>query len=593
MNVSKACLVAIAFLLGLFSAHSLHAAETVAPANQKHANIEKNAEAGKAEEGAFPAFKSTLRPPAPPATSTSPEDKLTMLGALLEQGKNLRQDAAKVQQAIEQSPPSVDTTELAAQLNALNQQLNESSRDFERIATGVELSTFAAPAKEEKFNWRDELSSLFDPMIKEMRSLTETTKKRADLKEEIATLSKQIEAAQQGVANLKGLREVSKDKAIATQLKELQGTWQNELERLNSKLQLAQMELQSLNGEGGSLIEKATHSVSGFFKTRGLYLILGFLAFALTFLLLRYLIGLLLRHLPKDKHGRPLMYARLITVFSHLFSFLLALIALLAVFYIVADWFMISLVILLVIGMLWGLRQTLPQQWQQSLLMLNMGAVREGERLVIDGVPWRIDSLGVFCRLSNPDLEQVLRLPIENMLPRISRPYNLDEPWFPCKKGDFIRVGDNTVLQVTSLSHEQVAVVRVGTAMATIYPIADFLALAVTNLSKKFSVSATFGLSYDLQAEITNEVPKILRAYLQKRLDEEGYSSKCLGMTCELSLANSSTLDMAVILEFEGEMASIYYRLQRAVQRWCVDCCTENGWDIPYNQIVVHSANPA
>ena len=172
MNVYKACSIIFAFMLCILSAHSLHAAETVAPANQKQTKIEKNAEPAKPDEGVVPAFKSTLRPQPPPAASTSPEEKLTMLGALLEQGKNLRQDAAQVQKAIEQSPPSVDTTELVAELNALNQQLNESSRDFERIATGVELSTFAAPTKEEKFNWRDELSSLFDPMIKEIRSLT-------------------------------------------------------------------------------------------------------------------------------------------------------------------------------------------------------------------------------------------------------------------------------------------------------------------------------------------------------------------------------------------------------------------------------------
>lgn len=378
---------------------------------------------------------------------------------------------------------------------------------------------------------------------------------------------------------------------MVRQLNELKSSWHNEHERLQGKLDLAQMELQSLETQDGSLWKRSGQRMASFFKNRGLYLMLALLAFAVTFFLLRYLFSLILHRIPRDKDGRPHMYARLASIFSQFASFILALVALLAVFYIAADWFMLSLMLLLFIGILWALRQTLPRQWQQSLLMLNMGPVREGERLVLDGVPWRVDSLSMFCRLSNPTLNQVLRIPIESMLNRVSRPYDLAEPWFPCKKGDFIQLDKDSVVQVTSLSHEQVEVVRAG--MTTTYPTATFLGMATANMSQKFTVSTTLGLSYDLQTDITDRIPKILRTYLLNRLDGEGYSSKCLSVTCEFSLANSSTLDIAVILEFQGDMASQYYRLRRALQRWCVDCCTENRWQIPFNQIVVHTNQPA
>lgn len=143
------------------------------------------------------------------------------------------------------------------------------------------------------------------------------------------------------------------------------------------------------------------------------------------------------------------------------------------------------------------------------------------------------------------------------------------------------------MVQVISLSHEQVEVMRAG--LSIIYPTATFLDLAAGNMSQKFTVSATLGLSYDLQAEITERIPQTLRSYLQNRLDEEGYSSKCLGITCEFSLANSSSLDILAVLEFQGDMASLYYRLNRSLQRWCVECCTENQWEIPFNQLTVHT----
>lgn len=543
------------------------------------------------EESAFTGFTSALGGKNASLPGKTPEEKLGMLEALLKQGKNLRQDVTVVQEVIDSNPASADKTEFVDRLNALNRQLNESSRDFERIATGVELSTFEPQSQKKPFNWKDEFSALFDPMIKEMRDLTAPTKQKADLRDQIETLRKQVQTAGQAINNLKTLSKASQDEVMVRQLAALQQTWNGEQARLNGKLELAEMELHTLSTQSGSLFEKIMDGLSRFFKTRGLYLFLGLLAFALTFFLLRYLITLLLRHLPKDKNGRPRLYARFLTIFAHFASVLLAMTALLAVFYIVADWFMISLVVLLFIGFLWAVRQTLPAQWQQSLLILNMGPVREGERLVLDGVPWRVDSLGVFCRISNPALDQVRRIPIEQMLKLISRPYDLEEPWFPCKKGDYIKLGENNVVQVSSLSHEQVEVVRAG--MTTIYPTADFLGMAAGNMSQKFSVSTTLGLSYDLQTEATGHIPATLSSYLQKRLDEEGYSSKCLGVTCEFALANSSSLDIAVILEFEGDMASLFYRLRRALQRWCVDCCTENKWDIPYNQIVVHNAAPA
>lgn len=534
--------------------------------------------------GTTPEFTSTLSQKQ--GGGRTPEETLAMLKTLQQQGVSLRQDVVQVEQALKRDANAADNTALDAQLKGLNQQLRETNSDFERIATGVELSIFQ-PAQTERFDWKQELSSLIDPMLKEMRTLTAAAKQRSDAKDKILILQRQADTAAVALDNLEKLLAASQDKGLNKQLSNLLGSWKNEQARIKGKLELAQMELQSLSDQRGSLLEQIGHRLNIFFKTRGLYLLLAALAFATTLLLLRYLTRLLLCRLPRDAQGRQPMYVRLITAFSHLVSLVFASIALVAVFYLAADWFMLSLTILLLIGMLWAVRQTLPRQWKQSLLMLNMGAVREGERLVVDGVPWRVDSLGMFCRLSNQDLNQVLRIPIEGMLERVSRPYDLAEPWFPCKKGDYIKLGGDVVGQVVSLSHEQVQVLHSG--LLTVYPTASFLGMAVANMSQKFTVSATLGLSYDLQAEITGHIPKVLRAYLQKRLDEEGYSSKCLGLTCEFALANSSTLDISVILEFQGDMAGLYYRLRRALQRWCVDCCTENQWEIPFNQLTVHT----
>jgi hypothetical protein len=45
-----------------------------------------------------------------------------------------------------------------------------------------------------------------------------------------------------------------------------------------------------------------------------------------------------------------------------------------------------------------------------------------------------------------------------------------------------------------------------------------------------------------------------------------------------------------VIADFKGELGDLYNRLRRAIQRCCVDACSEYGWEIPFPQLTLHGA---
>ncbi|MBF0203012.1 MAG: hypothetical protein HQK67_01575 [Desulfamplus sp.] len=47
-------------------------------------------------------------------------------------------------------------------------------------------------------------------------------------------------------------------------------------------------------------------------------------------------------------------------------------------------------------------------------------------------------------------------------------------------------------------------------------------------------------------------------------------------------------MDIMVLADFDGKAASMYDRLNRSIQRWCVDACTANNWTIPFPQLTVH-----
>ena len=56
----------------------------------------------------------------------------------------------------------------------------------------------------------------------------------------------------------------------------------------------------------------------------------------------------------------------------------------------------------------------------------------------------------------------------------------------------------------------------------------------------------------------------------------------------EFERANSSSLDLVVIADFDGKLAELYGRLERSLQRWCVEACTKYGWEIPFTQLTLH-----
>jgi len=221
--------------------------------------------------------------------------------------------------------------------------------------------------------------------------------------------------------------------------------------------------------------------------------------------------------------------------------------------------------------------------------MLNIGSIREGERLIYHGVPWFVEDINFFTTLKNPNFGISLRIPIENLIGMISRPVLKHEPWFPCRKNDWVILKDGTRGKVISLSHEMVEMIMRGGAHK-IYQTGDFLALSPLNISTNFRLKVNFGLSYGLQDEITEKIPKTITAYINEKLKKEGYDKHLLNLSTEFKQAGESSLNLVVIADFKGEISESYARLNRTIQKWCVEAATINNWEIPFPQLTVHKA---
>jgi hypothetical protein len=519
------------------------------------------------------------------STSLDPST-LTMLNSILEHKQQLEQRIMVKQQTMAESTSETEKNNIAAELERLDKMLSSANEDFERIATGVDTSLFEEK-KEVPFNWKDELVSLIKPGIMELKQVTQKARQKADLKEELSTYQELTPIARQANENLMALIEKTEDPVLKKGLEKLVPEWKGQERQLVSRLEITQMQLAELVSEEQSILESSQKSIKQFFKTRGLFLFVALIACIGILLILRMAYLFLVKRIPGYQAVYRPFHLRVMDLLYRVVSVLAALLAVIMVFYLFEDWVLLSLAIIFLLGLAWAVKNTLPRFVHQSRLILNIGAVREGERLVYQGVPWLVKKINFFSVLENPDLGQTLRVPIETLMDLTSRPFQRHEPWFPCRKNDWVILSDGTRGCVTSLSHEMVEMVLRGGAKK-VYQTSDFLGMCPLNLSVNFRLKIVFGISYDLQSVATSRVPEILDAHIRERLTEENYEESLLNLRVEFAQAGSSSLDLVVIADFDGKMAPLYNRISRAIQRWCTDACTANDWEIPFPQLTVH-----
>jgi small-conductance mechanosensitive channel len=502
--------------------------------------------------------------------------------------ENIEKDIVALSKSIAAAESETQKVSLKQQLVKLDAELSRTENNFENISAGLDLASLRSK-DESQFDLKQELFSLLKPAIDEMKDMTSKVRQKSELKEKIAYYDERLKVLEHALKNVNFLRKESDSDKLKESLDTLAEKWQKNHAFMSSEYQAAQLQLDEILASEVSITDASQDYLKQFFQRRGLYLIEALLVIALIVLFSRMTYKAMRRLMPGFKKKHRSFRIRLLELVHRILTTFLIIIGPMVVFYVVEDWVLFSLSILLLLGIAWGLRQALPRYWQQIQLFLNIGSVREGERIYLDGLPWRVEQINVFSILENPDAGIVLRVPIDELVDQKSRPSNADEPWFPCHKEDWVILSDGVRGKVIGISPELVQLVERGGAQKT-YLTGDFLAASPRNLATNFRIKEVVGVSYSLQEKSTKIIPDILCDTIQQRVEQEGYGEHLLNLRVEFSQANSSSLDITVIADFSGEVGDLYNRLRRAIQRWCVDACTENGWEIPFPQLTLSGA---
>ncbi|OSM07246.1 hypothetical protein MAIT1_03821 [Magnetofaba australis IT-1] len=533
-------------------------------------------------------------PPIPSKTSSLSQEQKTAskLNDIQEDLKQRKLERDKLAAEIKRASPGPEKAELEARLEQVNATLAEQKHAFSMIITGgLELELIEAGKQKEKYDWERDLLEIVQPIMSELRALTESKRQQQNLKNRIDFHTEQLRIGKEAMRNIEAIDQKSLDRVTLKQYEQVAEQWRDKIREHQHLLEVAELQLEELTRSKETLEQSWKEQWEEFIQGRGATLILSLLAafgVYLALMLPMRIYGFATRN---RQRRRPL-WVRILSLSYRFLALLGAFIALFATVHHSGDRMLEGLFLLLAVAIIWSLKSTIPRYMDELKLLLNVSSVREGERVIFQDVPWRVDSLDMFARLSNPAMSQPrIRVPLKEMAQLHSRRPAEDENWFPCNVGDFVILSDGQFGLVKWISPETVAL-RVGGGAIRSYTTSDFLGASPQNLSTGFAIAINFGIDYKYQKDCLDDIPRQMAQVVYDRLKSiESTGPHLSSVTVDFAEAAASSLNYKVVALYSGAAAENYYPAQRAVNQSAVAACNQFGWEIPFTQVTLHQAS--
>ncbi|MEG3638128.1 hypothetical protein [Magnetococcus sp. PR-3] len=527
-----------------------------------------------------------------PSASLAQSDDQNRLLKLndIHQDLSLRQQRLiQQEQALKQAKTDKRKAQLRAQLDDTQKHILEQEKAFELIVTGGEtLARLEGDGEKKKFDWQSELLEIVQPIMSELRKMTEQQRMRDTLSKRILFHQERIAVVQKALEHLNKGRMKGLSTGTQTRFKQVAQAWQVQLKTHTHLLEVDRVQLSNLEQAAAKKEKSVGEKLHEFLMGRGLTLALA-LGAALTVYLVMRLLRSLLRLCIRGRSQHKLKIQRVMAFSYQSIAVLFSIIAMFYIFNLRGDRAMQAVAILVVVAVIWVLRTSIPRYVEEVRLLLNFGEVREGERILYKNLPWEVASLNLYTTLRNPCIQgETLLVPLSALLNLRSRLYDEDEAWFPCAMGEYVLLKDGLYGEVIQITDEQVRVRLEGGAEKR-YGITPFLATNPVNLSKGFGVETRFGVDYQHLTTSTTDIPRQLAQSVRQGLQAR-YGEAFLDLSVHFDRAADSSLDYRIFAQFTGQAAQYYPHTYRDLQQLAVERAIEQGWKIPYTQLVIHQA---
>ncbi len=307
--------------------------------------------------------------------------------------------------------------------------------------------------------------------------------------------------------------------------------------------------------------------------------------FAVMMFFVSFIVLLLLRRLillinPFSYIPRLRFIASLIDVVLYLLTFVVATLTLMVTLYIAGEILALAFVVIVLMGIIWALKETLPMFVEQIKLLLGYGPVRQGERVLYAGIPWQVESIGIYSYLSNALLTGgKVRLPIRDLIDMRSRPYDKNERWFPCQEGDYILINHTKWRKVIQQTAESIKFEWFG--MEETMPTAQFLAQKIFNLSNtSFWVGINLHIAYEHRLEIMPDIISQFTELLETEFKQLPYGNSLLQPWIAFAGMNDTSLSLMAWVQLKSEAAAYYEDAKLDLTKISLQAANHYAWEI-------------
>jgi small-conductance mechanosensitive channel len=477
----------------------------------------------------------------------------------------------------------------ADELAELEVEIEQLQQSLVLSITGQSILATLYDEPDEKTTWQEDIVDVIKPLADSLKSVTRRPRQIAELRSQLLVIDQKQSALQDALGKFGIFDQADLQGSAAVYVADLREGWTEDLQQLEGEELIANRQLQELLGDKEGTFSGIVPSLKRFVLGTGLTLLLAVVVSVAMYFFMRSVWWFIEKKIVSKETRRKSTVYRFVSYMYHLLTAIIVILSIFIVLYVREDLLLLALASLLLAGLLLNIKQFLPRYFSEARLLLNLGSVREEERVIYNGLPWQVKSLNLHTVLHNPALDGIVRLPLGVVRELVSRPVR-NNLWFPSQRGDYIILPDGLLGQVKYQTPDLVEVTVKG-GMAQTFTTPDFYGLNIINLSrdKTFGVSVTFGLDYSLQSIAVKEIPEALHSAITEKLKNSDLAKELVSLLVELSEANASSLDFIIFGSFQNSCASSYYRIERLFLQTCVEVSNERDWTIPFPQLTVHN----
>lgn len=528
------------------------------------------------------------------AQRSESREALKSLSDLLEARRQQQEAIKQLKTELRAAKEDVTKKEVEARLKEETDKLAQLEEQISALTSGTTEQDFYAREKE-KFNLNNELQALAEPFVKMLKSTTETAREIDKLQTTITEAKRRQTIANEAISRVNTLMTTIRDEKLekSNTMKHLQAerkSWSKRYDEAVSLQTTSEQQL-ALKEKVASRVNLESYATS-FIRTRGVNLILAIVSFFATFAILR-MIGKMMSALFHKRGLQHSFYSRLTRLIYQVFIVLGSTLVMLIVLNLLNDWILLGVAGLFSIALAWIGLKMLPAIIEQAVLLLNLGAVQENERLMLNGVPWLVKRLDHYTELVNPALDGGhFALPIRELMGLHSRPAARDEAWFPTKKDDWVELPSGKIAKVVIQTPELVQLVELGGARIT-YATAAFIEASPRNLSTGYRITQEFGIAYKHQKDAVDRIPALLKDHVTEGINKFVNPAHIYDIEVELLRAGSSSIDYDIEIDLSGKLASRYEDIEGEIVRLLIEACNIHDIEIPFPQMVLHHQRPS